>query len=199
MKILLILALLIASCIIPSGKKTDTFSGNQKITSTRINADILYDFAEQGKGNWRTEDDVVMGGRSDSQLKMTDENRAHFSGRVSLENNGGFCSIHQVVETDPYTIQKSTSAFQIHLKGDGKAYNFRVRTPNGRHSYGYTFETSGKWETVSIPFGKMEATYHGRQVNVPNYAGEPIVEMQLLIGNKKEQDFEILIERIGVI
>jgi hypothetical protein len=37
------------------------------------------------------------------------------------------------------------------LKGDGKEYNFRVRTPNGRHSYGFTFPTKGggKWETIS--------------------------------------------------
>jgi len=160
---------------------------------------MLYDFTVQGKGNWRTEDDVVMGGRSDSQLKITEERLAHFSGRVSLENNGGFCSIHQTVEDEPYTMKDSALAFEIRLKGDGKAYNFRVRTPNGRHSYGYTFDTSGAWETISIPFEKMQATYHGRQVNVPNYAGEPVVEVQLLIGNKKEQNFEILVEHIGVI
>lgn len=198
MKISLIFTLFIASCIFPSDKKTDTFSARQYGTKSSIKEKVLYDFKEQGKGNWRTEDDVVMGGRSDSQLKMTEDNLAHFSGHVSLENNGGFCSIHQVVEGDPYTIQNSTSAFKLRLNGDGKSYSFRVRTPNGRHSYAYTFDTSGEWETITIPFEQMEATYHGRQVDVPNYAGAPIVEMQLLIGNKKEQNFEILIERIGV-
>jgi len=84
---------------------------------------------------------------------------------------------------------------------DGKAYNFRVRTPNGRHSYGFTFPTKGdgKWETISIPFDAMEATYRGRAIAVPNYAGENILEMQLLIGNKKEETFEIFIESIAVL
>ena len=170
---------------------------NEKVDSTSA---ILYSFPKQGKGNWRIQDDVVMGGRSDSQLKMTDENYAHFSGNVSLENDGGFCSIHQTVENNPYAISNKSDAFVLHLKGDGKNYNFRVRTPNGRHSYGYTFATKddGQWERVSIPFHKMEAEFHGEPVDVPNYAGENVVEMQLLIGNKKEETFEILIESIGL-
>jgi len=132
---------------------------------------------------------------------MNEENYAHFTGRVSLENNGGFCSIHQTTEKDPYKIAEKSVAFVLLLKGDGKAYNFRVRTPNGRHAYAFTFPTKGgdKWETISIPFDAMEATYRGRSVEVPNYAGENVVEMQLLIGNKKEESFEILINTIEVI
>jgi hypothetical protein len=177
---------------------SSTDHNDAKADSTSV---ILYSFSEQGKGKWRIQDDVVMGGRSDSQLKLTANNHAHFSGRVSLENNGGFCSIHQTVEKNPYVIAKKSVAFILLLKGDGKAYNFRVRTPNGRHSYGFTFPTKGgdQWETISIPFSSMEAEYHGESVEVPNYAGENIVEMQLLIGNNKEETFEILIESIKVI
>jgi len=162
---------------------------------------ILYHFSEQGIGDWRVQDDGVMGGRSDSQLELTAENHAHFSGRISLENNGGFCSILQNVENNPYTISAKSVAFVLHLKGDGKEYNFRVRTPNGRYSYGFTFPTKGegKWETITIPFDVMEATYRGRSIKVPNYAGENIVEIRFLIGNKKEENFEILIESIKVI
>jgi hypothetical protein len=165
------------------------------------NRTVLYSFIEEGRGKWRIQNDVVMGGRSNSQLKMTDENRAHFSGRVSLENNGGFCSIHQTVEKDPYLITDKSSAFVLLVKGDGKAYNFRVRTPKGRHSYGFTFTTKGgaDWETISIPFDAMEAKYRGEPVDVPNYAGENVVEMQLLIGNNKEENFEIWIESIEVL
>jgi hypothetical protein len=169
-----------------------------KFDSTKV---MLYSFPEQGKGKWRVQDDVVMGGRSDSQLKITTENHAYFFGQVSLENNGGFCSIHQTIEKSPYVIGEKSVAFLLLVKGDGKDYNFRVRTPNGRHSYGFTFPTKGggKWEHISIPFNAMEATYRGESVEVPNYAGENIVEIQLLIGNKKEETFEILIESIEVI
>ncbi|WP_179008486.1 CIA30 family protein [Winogradskyella forsetii] len=179
-------------------------SNQQRHNTDNIKADspvvMLYSFPQQGKGKWRIQNDVVMGGRSNSQLQMTADNNAHFSGSVSLENNGGFCSIHQTVEKDPYNLTDEMSAFVLRLNGDGKDYNFRVRTPNGRHLYGYTFSTKadGQWETVSIPFKKMEAKYHGEPVDVPNYAGENVVEMQLLIGNNKEETFEILIESIAV-
>lgn len=177
----------------PDTKQSDTNADAGRTT--------VYSFSSQGKGKWRVQNDVVMGGRSDSNLKMTDESKAHFSGRVSLENDGGFCSIHQTTEKDPYVIGEEASAFFLILKGDGKDYNFRVRTPKGRHAYGFTFPTKGggDWETISIPFSAMEAAFHGEPVDVPNYAGENVVEMQLLIGNKKEESFEILIESIGVI
>lgn len=183
-----------------SNKSTDISATDQKEEQDLTSRVTLYNFTEQGKGKWRVQDDVVMGGRSDSQLTMTEEDRARFSGHVSLENNGGFCSIHQTVENDPYVFS-SKSAFALLLKGDGKDYNFRVRTPKGRHSYGFTFPTkgSGDWETISIPFHAMEATYHGEPVDLPNYAGEKVVEMQILIGNKKEESFELLIEAIEVI
>ena len=45
--------------------------------------------------SWRTVDDVVMGGRSQSHLAWVDGSEPHrlrFEGEVSLENNGGFCS-----------------------------------------------------------------------------------------------------------
>ncbi|UJF29008.1 CIA30 family protein [Kaistella sp. 97-N-M2] len=178
--------------------KTD-HTTNDRI-ATQSNSQMLYNFSDQGKGKWRIQNDVVMGGRSESQLKMTEDSLAHFSGRVSLENDGGFCSIHQTVEKEPFIISKDSKSFLITLQGDGKDYNFRIRTPNGRHSYAYTFPTKGgeNWETVTIPFNLMEATYRGEEVDVPNYAGENVVEMQLLIGNKKAETFEIFVKSIAV-
>lgn len=100
-----------------------------------------------------------MGGRSDSQLNMTEDNHAHFSARISLECNGGFCSIHQNVEKNPYGISDKMDTFELRLNTDGMDYNFRVRTPNGRHLYGYTFSTKndGNGEITSNRFHKMEA------------------------------------------
>jgi len=159
---------------------------------------ILYSFPKQGKGNWRVQNDVVMGGRSSSLLKIIDNNYAHFSGTVSLENYGGFCSIRQKVDQSPYIIDEKSNEFQLRVKGDGKSYNFRVRTPNGRYSYSFTFPTNDndEWETITIPFREMEANFRGRSIDVPNYQGENILEMRLLIGNKKEESFKILVESI---
>lgn len=200
MRLLIILSLLIISCMSNSNKNSADETTNKTTAKAEKNSQMLYDFTKQGKGKWRIQNDVVMGGRSESQLKMTEDSLAHFSGRVSLENDGGFCSFHQTVEKEPFIISKDSNSFLIELKGDGKDYNFRIRTPKGRHSYAYTFPTKGGeiWETVTIPFNLMEATYRGEDVDVPNYAGENVVEMQLLIGNKKAETFEIFVKSFAV-
>lgn len=183
-----------------SNKNPADETTNKTVPKAENKSQMLYDFTKKGKGKWRIKNDVVMGGRSESQLKMTDENYALFTGRVSLENNGGFCSIHQASEKEPFIINAESDAFILNLTGDGKDYNFRIRTPKGRHSYASTFSTNnnGDWETITIPFKSMKATYRGEVVDVPNYNGENVVEMQLLIGNKKEEDFEILVKSIAV-
>ncbi len=200
MRIIIIFLILFTSCMSNPNKKDDSTDTNQNNIKSDSVKEILYSFPEQGKGKWRVQDDVVMGGQSDSKLKITSENYAHFSGTISLENDGGFCSIHQTTEKNPYTISEKFEAFELLVKGDGKDYNFRVRTPKGRHSYGYTFATNAgdNWENISIPFNAMKAEFHGEPVDVPNYAGEDVVEMQLLIGNQKEETFEILIKSISV-
>lgn len=46
--------------------------------------------------SWQTVDDVVMGGRSHSRVRWVGDSEPHrlrFEGEVSLENNGGFCSV----------------------------------------------------------------------------------------------------------
>lgn len=159
-----------------------------------------YNFTKQGQGEWSVQDDVVMGGCSTSGLEMTPDGKARFSGHISLENNGGFCSIHQKTETSPYIIHGKGEAFLIRLKADGKDYSFRIRTPNGRHSYAFTFGTKadGSWETILIPFDLMEARFRGTSVDVPNYRGEDIVEMRILIGNGRQETFEIFLESIVI-
>ena len=195
MRLLIILSLLLNSCMTNSNKNPDADMTDKTVTKSEKKSQTLYNFPEQGKGKWRIQNDVIMGGRSESQLKMTTESEAHFTGRVSLENNGGFCSIHQTSEKEPFIISEESEAFILNVKGDGKDYNFRIRTPKGRHSYAQTFSThnNGDWETITIPFKSMQATYRGEEVDVPNYNGENVVEMQFLIGNKKEENFEILV------
>ena len=83
--------------------------------------------------------------------------------------------------------------YEVSFDGIGQGQVLLLQGVNGSN-----VSTAG-WETVSIPFQAMEATFHGESVNVPNYAGENIVEMQLLIGNKKEENFELLISKIEAI
>lgn len=138
-----------------------------------------------------------MGGVSRGKAVLTDEGHLRFWGNVSLDNNGGFSSVlsnyNTTYEVDGY------NSFQLRVKGDGKQYTFRVkRARYERHSYAYTFPTSGEWETITIPFGELTPTFRGYKPNLPAYAGEPINQLRILIGNKKPEAFELLVDEIGV-
>lgn len=156
---------------------------------------MLFDFnLECSINNWRVVDDVVMGGRSDGSFKINNASHGEFSGDVSLENNGGFSSVRYNFKTVNASDYES---FKIRLKGDGKNYQFRVKSDdNQRYSYIYEFQTSGEWETISIPFKKMKPAFRGRQLNQPNYTGNQMEQVAFLIGNKKEQSFKLLVDKI---
>jgi len=153
----------------------------------------IFTSSPETSARWRVQDDVVMGGRSSGHVKVDDEGHVRFHGDVSLENNGGFSSIlYDVSPAKPVT---GLVAFSLRLKGDGKAYTFRVKSAAGDGFYHEkSFPTNGKWETVTIPFASMSAMHHGEPVDVPNYAGQDVNKMQLLIGNGKPQSFEMLLD-----
>jgi len=156
----------------------------------------LVDF-DGSLAGWSIEDDRVMGGVSRGKAAITDEGHLRFWGNVSLDNNGGFSSVQSNYNTT-YEVGDYGN-FRLRVKGDGKNYTFRVkRARYERHSYAYTFPTSGAWETITIPFGELTATFRGYKPNLPAYAGEPINQLRILIGNKKPQNFELLVDEIGV-
>lgn len=155
----------------------------------------LFDFNfESNIRNWKIVDDVVMGGRSNGNFKINDTGYGEFSGDVSLKNNGGFSSVRYNFSTVSSSNFKS---FQLRIKGDGNPFQFRVKSSNRqRFSYIYTFNTSGDWETISIPFNKMEPAFRGYKLDQPNFDGLHMEEIAFLIGNKKEQSFKLFIDSI---
>jgi hypothetical protein len=163
------------------------------------NAATIFDFtAKTSPSAWVVQDDVVMGGRSSGHLEITEAGHARFHGKVSLENNGGFSSILHTLKEPRSTSERT--AFSLRLKGDGKPYTFRVKSAAGNGFYHEAeFPTNGEWETIVIPFDSMVAVHHGEPVDVPNYAGQTVHKMQLLIGNGEAQTFEVLLDLIAVV
>lgn len=156
----------------------------------------IFDFTEHDNtAGWRIINDGVMGGLSKGKI-LYEDNSGVFKGRVSIENNGGFTmAMLQVDQKDVRQYDK----FRISIKGDGKSYQFRCKSDkNQMHSYVYTFKTSGDWEEVTIPFEQMLPKFRGRDLNQPVYEGESLQEIAFLIGNKKEEDFELRIKYIRV-
>lgn len=156
---------------------------------------IIYDFQKDASTtNWRVVDDGVMGGLSQGKLKVDNEGNGLYSGTVSIENNGGFSSLRyrfDAIETS------EDQSIVLRIKGDGKKYQFRVKDKvNQYYSYIYTFQTSGEWQTVKIPLAEMYPSYRGRKLNTPNFKHSQIEEIAFLIGNKKAESFELIIDKI---
>src|SRR5210317_1878549 len=74
---------------------------------------------------WRSINDGVMGGLSAGGMVQSDEG-LKFTGRLSLENNGGFSSVRRSVSRN---LSKVT-AVRIEVRGDGRDYQFRIRQGN---------------------------------------------------------------------
>ena len=162
-----------------------------------MNTILLVDFKEKSNIDyWNIVDDGVMGGLSSSQFSIDNNGNAVFSGFVTTENNGGFCSVQYNLKTMALS-QKTV--FIIRLKGDGKKYQFRVKSKsNDYYSYIYEFQTTTDWQNIEIPISDMYASFRGRTLNIPNYDGTSLAQLAFLISNKRDENFKLLIDKIEV-
>lgn len=155
----------------------------------------LFDFnTTSDTANWHIVDDVVMGGKSNGNFELDAQGYGVFEGDVSTENNGGFSMVQYPFETKKVT---NFTKVSMRLKGDGKSYQFRIKS-NVKDSFSYvvSFETSGDWETIEIPFNSMYPAFRGRKLNAANYPGEQMELIAFLIGNKKAESFMLMFDAI---
>ena len=66
------------------------------------------------------------------------------------------------------------------------------------YSYIYEFQTTTDWQTIEIPITKLYASFRGRTIDIPNYDGASLEEIAFLVGNKKNENFQLLIDKIEV-
>lgn len=160
-----------------------------------IDSHVIFDFKKNSDlQNWFVVDDVVMGGRSLGTLKLNDNGQGVFEGRISLENNGGFSSVrYRFKETDVSDYTKIV----VTLKGDGKNYELRIKD-EAYNSYSYIrpFSTTGEWEEIEVQLDDMYPSFRGRKLNRPNFSHNQIEEFTFLIGNKKPENFRLIIDKI---
>ncbi|MGB1042302.1 MAG: CIA30 family protein [Tenacibaculum sp.] len=143
---------------------------------------------------WYVTNDDVMGGVSTSKVTRDKGGKAIFSGNVSTQNNGGFAMMRMPVSVK---FNKKYSAIKLKLKGDGKKYQFRLKSELGqRFWFVQPFQTSGKEEVITLQFSDFYASFRGYKLNIDNFSAQQITEIAVLIGNKKEESFELAIENI---
>lgn len=158
---------------------------------------LIFDFSTaESVEEWQVVNDGVMGGLSKSEIEMTNNGHAKFSGHVSLANNGGFASVRH---TTKVKIEPEQEQIVLRLKGDGKVYQFRLKSDlHQPESYVKEFQTNGEWQTVKIKLNEFSPQFRGRKLNMPNFNFDKIEEIRFLIANKKEEDFELIIESIAI-
>ncbi len=159
---------------------------------------LIFDFKNESEiGYWRIVNDGVMGGLSKSEIVYSDGNTAIFRGIVSLENNGGFASTRTIPRS--YELD-GHDGILIRVKGDGKKYQFRVRT-NDRFdgiSYRYQFTTElDTWMIIDIPIHECVPVFRGRILrDVETILPEEIQQLGFLISNKQAGKFQLEIDWI---
>ena len=157
---------------------------------------MLEDFSENDLLSWNIVDDTVMGGRSRGSFKINN-NLGEFKGYLSLANNGGFSSVRAYYPYDLIGI----SSITLRIKGDGRKYNFRVRTnKNSWVSYSHSFSTeSNTWQEITLNIQDFFPTYRGYNVqNVQRLSELLIREIGIMISDKNEGNFALMIDWIMV-
>lgn len=156
---------------------------------------IIFDFNQKSDlKDWAIVDDVVMGGKSSGSFELSPKGYAIFKGSISLDNNGGFSSIRHKFE------RKSTKGFTkivLKIKGDTKKYQFRIKSNSADYySFITTFTSNGDWQEIQLPLKNMYPSFRGRKLDKPNFSEDYIEEIAFLIGNKSEEKFQLLIDKI---
>lgn len=112
--------------------------------------------------SWRAISDTVMGGVSTARLttmRMEEKNCIRLTGRISLENNGGFVQTGLDLNIDSVLDGSSYSGIEIEVLGNSETYNIHLRTKDTRivwQSYRASFLALPCWQTIRPPFGNFQ-------------------------------------------
>ena len=134
-------------------------------TVAETNLQPLLEFAgPDAAQKWQAVNDGVMGGVSDGRFRITADETMEFSGRLSLENNGGFAS----VRTKPANFNiRAGDTLVVRVKGDGREYVLNIYTKSRRMAFSYRAPLptmKGQWTEVSVPLKEFIPTSFGNRV-----------------------------------
>ena len=145
---------------------------------------------------WYHTNDDVMGGVSNSKIEINENGKGVFSGYISLENNGGFAMTRLPVNIE---LTKASKKIVLKVKGDNKTYQLRIKFDNTQsYWYIYPFRTTTEVEEIDIPLKDFYPSYRGNTLNLDNFSSNTIKEIAILIGNKKEESFKLIIDEISI-
>ncbi len=154
---------------------------------------ILFNFGAN-EPEWGVINDGVMGGVSSSSVRVVN-GALVFSGRVRLENNGGFASNRS--STGKFDLENFDGVV-LRVRGDGKKYALNISTADaGRVLYRAGFTTrDAEWQDIKIPFSSLVPTRFGNTLSGPPFQRGLIESFGFIIANKRAEDFKLEVDWI---
>ncbi|MCT8987670.1 CIA30 family protein [Shewanella phaeophyticola] len=159
---------------------------------------MLFRFADEDHfERWQINNDTVMGGVSQSQIKQNQQQELLFTGNVSLDNNGGFASTesrfkHQI---------SAASALTIAVKSDGKVYQLRLKTRQLSYGEAYVANFTTQADTVTehtFTATDFTVSFRGRVIkNAPTLNLLEIERIGFLVAQKQQVPFAIELTSIA--
>ncbi|WP_019502184.1 CIA30 family protein [Pseudanabaena sp. PCC 6802] len=166
-----------------------------EVPTDRSTSRVVFDFSQISEDIseiWGALDDVVMGGVSESGIRLVD-GIAVFSGNVSTNNSGGFASVRTRNFEMPINLA-GYDGIELRVKGDGQRYKFMLRTSTKWDgvAYCYSFDTLDRnWIDVCIPFTSFVPVFRARTVSdAPPLELQNIYALQLML-SKFEYDGDL--------
>lgn len=158
-----------------------------------------YDFGTQKTNDWVKINDGVMGGLSQSNIEYTD-NSVIFSGKVSLENNGGFVSFR--ANWGEYDLTKY-SGIIIRYKSSGQTFGLMIENRR-RFYYPYYIaevEPSKDWKVLKILWSELTEYKIGKNTGkkVTDEFLKSAIRFGFINTSKYAGDFEFEIDYIEFI
>lgn len=151
----------------------------------------LFDFTQPTidlQATWGAVDDVVMGGVSQSGMRLG-SGYAVFSGNVSIDNSGGFASV-RTRNFEPSLNLSNYRGVELRVKGDGQRYKLFLRTEAKWDGVGYahSFDTiANEWMTIKVPFADLVPIFRAKTVSDAPLDTTQICSFQLML-SKFEYD-----------
>jgi NADH dehydrogenase [ubiquinone] 1 alpha subcomplex assembly factor 1 len=150
---------------------------------------------DEKEPRWTAQNDDVMGGKSKGGAEIRD-GALHFTGSLSLENNGGFS---QVKIRGLGLDVSGKKGMKMKVMGDGRTYQFRLAT-NARHrgsriAYSVEFPTTAdEWNEIEVLFADLKPSHHGNDLDGPPADLSQVEEISLLIGDRGEGPFSLKVD-----
>jgi NADH dehydrogenase [ubiquinone] 1 alpha subcomplex assembly factor 1 len=156
----------------------------------------LFDFSRPDMRLWLPVDDAVMGGVSNSAMRI-EKGRAVFAGVVSLDFGGGFAS----VRSNPGSWDLSDfTGIEVLLCGDGRRYKLNLKSDASFDwvNWQAPFQTRcEEAQMIRIPFQDLVPVHRGSRVsNAPPFDARRITTFGFLISDRQAGPFRLEIERI---